>query len=252
MSTTLTTTEGMLVAILPFGVLGTLGTWYGGRMLRWGCGLLWTRYRKLDSQRPFLKAPKAMRSSVSGQREYSWLKRPAYSLRGPSSPYRSLYKSSAEYRRSVWIVKWSRNALASDDRLEGVDIGERILRASIEGDAEWLNVFLLVIIEDTFGKEPRSCLRPEGLVAATVPAISINVDWFMGPVLRWGDVKEPRLGHLRMEGAFTLAEPRLDWGTMAGVHLLVWLGMLSILGKVICSYFLDILAMLARMSSTSA
>ncbi|CAL8152866.1 unnamed protein product [Prunus armeniaca] len=35
-----------------------------------------------------------------------------------------------------------------------------------------------------------------------------------------------------MEGAFTLAEPRLDWGTMAGVHRLIWLGMLSILGKV--------------------
>ncbi|CAL2255796.1 unnamed protein product [Prunus armeniaca] len=35
-----------------------------------------------------------------------------------------------------------------------------------------------------------------------------------------------------MEGAFTLAEPILDWGTIAGVHRLIWLGMLSILGKV--------------------
>ncbi|CAL2256860.1 unnamed protein product [Prunus armeniaca] len=65
-----------------------------------------------------------------------------------------------------------------------------------------------------------------------VSAISVDLHRFMGPVLRWGDVKEPRLRCLRMEGVFTLAEPRLDWGTMTGVHLLVWLGMLSILGKV--------------------
>ncbi|CAL2270993.1 unnamed protein product [Prunus armeniaca] len=35
MSTTLATAEGMLVVILPFGVLGT---WCGGKMLRWGWG----------------------------------------------------------------------------------------------------------------------------------------------------------------------------------------------------------------------
>ncbi|CAL2278084.1 unnamed protein product [Prunus armeniaca] len=49
----------------------------------------------------------------------------------------------------------------------------------------------------------------------------------MGLILRQGDVKEPRLGCFQMERAFTLAEPRLDWGTMAGVHRLVWLGICS-------------------------
>ena len=34
-----------------------------------------------------------------------------------------------------------------------------------------------------------------------------------------------------MEGAFTLAGPRLDWGTMVGVLWLVWLGMLTFPGK---------------------
>ena len=36
MSATFVIAEGMLVAILPFWLLGTLGTWGGGRMLRWG------------------------------------------------------------------------------------------------------------------------------------------------------------------------------------------------------------------------
>ncbi|CAL2238072.1 unnamed protein product [Prunus armeniaca] len=53
----------------------------------------------------------------------------------------------------------------------------------------------------------------------------------MRPVPRRGDVKEPRLGRLRMEGAFTLAGPRLDWGTMVRRHRLVWLGTLRFLGK---------------------
>ncbi|CAL2231621.1 unnamed protein product [Prunus armeniaca] len=35
-----------------------------------------------------------------------------------------------------------------------------------------------------------------------------------------------------MKRVFTVAEPKLDWGTMAEVHPLVWLGMLSILSKV--------------------
>ncbi|CAL2276243.1 unnamed protein product [Prunus armeniaca] len=34
-----------------------------------------------------------------------------------------------------------------------------------------------------------------------------------------------------MEGAFTLARPRLDWDTMVGVLRLVWLGMLRFPGK---------------------
>ncbi|CAL9019278.1 unnamed protein product [Prunus brigantina] len=102
------TTDCMLVAILPFGVLGILATWGGSRLLRRGRGgcrsssayvfqlLLCTRYRKLDSRRPLLKAPKAARSSLSGQREYSWLNLAAYSRRGSSSPCLSMYRSSAE------------------------------------------------------------------------------------------------------------------------------------------------------------
>ncbi|CAL2229510.1 unnamed protein product [Prunus armeniaca] len=54
----------------------------------------------------------------------------------------------------------------------------------------------------------------------------------MRPVLWWGDLKVPRLGCLWMEGTFTLAEPRLDQGTMARVYWLVWLGMPNILAKV--------------------
>ncbi|CAL8161490.1 unnamed protein product [Prunus armeniaca] len=59
-------------------------------------------------------------------------------------------------------------AMASEGRSEEMDMGERILRASVEGDTEWLNVLLLVVIEDTFGKGPKSWLRPEGLVAAVL------------------------------------------------------------------------------------
>ncbi|CAL8152867.1 unnamed protein product [Prunus armeniaca] len=47
-------------------------------------------------------------------------------------------------------------------------MSERILRASVEGDAEWLDFLLLVVIEDTLSKGPRSWLRPEGLVAAVL------------------------------------------------------------------------------------
>ncbi|CAL2247004.1 unnamed protein product [Prunus armeniaca] len=53
----------------------------------------------------------------------------------------------------------------------------------------------------------------------------------LGPVPRRGDAKEPRLGLLRMERAFTLAGPRLDWDTVVGVLRLVWLGTLRFPGK---------------------
>ncbi|CAL2270994.1 unnamed protein product [Prunus armeniaca] len=87
-----------------------------------------------------------------------------------------MYKSSVEYMRSVWIMKWSRKgraaeggreeeahafvteALATEDRLEGVNMGERILRASVEGDTKRLNVLLLVVIKDAFGKGSSSWL----------------------------------------------------------------------------------------------
>ncbi|CAL8112661.1 unnamed protein product [Prunus armeniaca] len=50
-------------------------------------------------------------------------------------------------------------------------VGERILRASLEGDAKWLDVLLLVIIKNAFGKGPRSWLCPEGLVVALLLAL---------------------------------------------------------------------------------
>ena len=52
-------------------------------------------------------------------------------------------------------------------------MGEKILCASVEGDTEWLNVLLLVVIEDTFGKRLRSWLRPEGLLAT--PLLTLQV-----------------------------------------------------------------------------
>ncbi|CAL8168946.1 unnamed protein product [Prunus armeniaca] len=54
----------------------------------------------------------------------------------------------------------------------------------------------------------------------------------MGPVLRWSDVKESRLSCLWVKRAFTLAEPRLDWGAVVRGHGLVRLDMLNILGNV--------------------
>ncbi|CAL8094226.1 unnamed protein product [Prunus armeniaca] len=59
----------------------------------------------------------------------------------------------------VFVTK----ARASEGKLERVDIGERIIRASVEGNTEWLNVLLLVVIEDTFSKGPESWLRPRGV-----------------------------------------------------------------------------------------
>ncbi|CAL2247841.1 unnamed protein product [Prunus armeniaca] len=53
----------------------------------------------------------------------------------------------------------------------------------------------------------------------------------MVPVPRRGDAEKPRLGRLWMEGAFTLAGPRLDWDTVVGVLRLVWLGTLRFPGK---------------------
>ncbi|CAL8134032.1 unnamed protein product [Prunus armeniaca] len=103
----------------------------------------------------------------SMHRKYSWLKRAAYSRRGSSSPYRSIYKSSAEYKLSVWIMKWSSKSsttegrrekethtfvievLASEGGLKRVDMGEGILLARVEGNVE-------------------AWLRPEGLMAVAL------------------------------------------------------------------------------------
>ncbi|CAL8133922.1 unnamed protein product [Prunus armeniaca] len=53
----------------------------------------------------------------------------------------------------------------------------------------------------------------------------------MGPIPRWGDVKELRLSCRWVKRAFTLVEPRLDRGVVVRRHWLVWLGEFNILGK---------------------
>ncbi|CAL9024432.1 unnamed protein product, partial [Prunus brigantina] len=77
--------------------------------------------------------------------------------------------------------------------------------------------------------KPREWVSPNG--PRCDPSIPVDLGWFMGSVPRRGDAEESRLGRLRMEGAFTLAGPKLDWGTMVGVFWLVRLGMLRFLGK---------------------
>ncbi|CAL9019061.1 unnamed protein product [Prunus brigantina] len=52
------------------------------------------------------------------------------------------------------------------------------------------------------------------MVQETVPAILVDLHQFMGPILRWGDVKEQQLSCLWVKRAFTLAEPRLDRGAI--------------------------------------
>ncbi|CAL2257603.1 unnamed protein product [Prunus armeniaca] len=52
-------------------------------------------------------------------------------------------------------------------------VGDRILNADVEGDAEWLDVLLLVVIKDAFGKGPKSSLCPEGLVVALLFALQM-------------------------------------------------------------------------------
>ncbi|CAL8990439.1 unnamed protein product [Prunus brigantina] len=79
-----------------------------------------------------------------------------------------MYKSFAEYRRSVWIMKWSRKG-----RLERMYVGKRILCASVEGDVEWLYVSLLVVIEDAIGKGPRLWFCPKGLVAELLLTLQV-------------------------------------------------------------------------------
>ena len=70
-------------------------------------------------------------------------------------------------------------------------------------------------------------------VQDTVPAIPVDLCWFMRPVPWWGDAEKPRLGRFRMEGAFTLAGPRLGWDIVVGVLRLVWLCTLRYLGRAV-------------------
>ncbi|KAM0963642.1 hypothetical protein ACFX2A_023100 [Malus domestica] len=53
-------------------------------------------YLKKQSRRPAVKALKAVLSSTSAQREYLWLKRPAYFRSDSSGFWQIVYKSSTE------------------------------------------------------------------------------------------------------------------------------------------------------------
>ncbi|CAL9012741.1 unnamed protein product [Prunus brigantina] len=95
-------------------------------------------------------------------------------------------------------------------------MGERILHASVEGSTERLNVLLLVIIEDTFGKGPRAWLRPEGLMAAMLLTL-----------------KTSNLLEKKPHGWVDMREKAVTWSTPDEDHQLVRLGVLNILGKVL-------------------
>ncbi|KAL6269878.1 hypothetical protein ACE6H2_026789 [Prunus campanulata] len=65
-------------------------------------------------------------------------------------------------------------ALASEGRLEGMDMGEGVLRACVRGNTKWLNALLLVVVEDTLSEGPRARFSPEGLVAAVLLALEAS------------------------------------------------------------------------------
>ncbi|CAL9012710.1 unnamed protein product [Prunus brigantina] len=145
MSATLVIIEGVLVAILPFGVLGILGTWGGSRVLRRGWGGL--EAIGLDHemvQEGLLQTVKY----VDGVRV---------------QPVEPIQGRSAESGREEEAHAFG--------RLERMYMGQRIFGASVEGDAEGLDVLFLVVIEDAFGKGPRSWFRPKGLVGALLLAL---------------------------------------------------------------------------------
>ncbi|CAL2264586.1 unnamed protein product [Prunus armeniaca] len=121
-------------------------------------------------------------------------------------PVKPIQGRSAEGGREDEAHAFVTKALASEGRLEGVDMGERILRASVEGDTEWLNV-LLVVIEDTFGKGPKSWLRPEGLVAAVL--LTLQMPNFLEKKPHgWGLSKVPNLLTPRCDPCAFSSDPR--------------------------------------------
>ena len=69
-------------------------------------------------------------------------------------PVEPIQGRAAEGGREEEAHAFISEAFAPKGRLEGVDVGERVLRASVESDAEWLDIFLLVVVEDTLGKGP--------------------------------------------------------------------------------------------------
>ena len=111
-------------------------------------------------------------------------------------PVEPIQGRAAEGGREKEAHAFISEALAPKGRLEGVDVGERVLRASVESDAEWLDIFLLVVVEDAFGKGPWSWFCPEGLMAAMLFA-------FQAPDL----FKEKPHGRVGMRKSFRCQRP---------------------------------------------
>ena len=86
-------------------------------------------------------------------------------------PIEPIQGRAAEGGREEEAHTFISEAFAPKGRLEGVDVGERIRRASVESDAEWLDIFLLVVVEDMLSKGPWPWFRPEGLMAAMLLAL---------------------------------------------------------------------------------
>ena len=120
-------------------------------------------------------------------------------------PVEPIQGRAAEGGREKEAHAFISEAFAPKGRLEGVDVGERVLRASVESDAEGLDIFLLVVVEDAFGKGPWSGFCPEGLMAALFFA-------FQAPDL----FEEKPHGRVGMRKSFRRQRPGggadKDWG----------------------------------------
>ncbi|CAL9021023.1 unnamed protein product [Prunus brigantina] len=76
----------------------------------------------------------------------------------------SATKGRRENEAHAFVVK----ALASEGGLKRVDMGDGILLARVEGNAERLNVLLTIVLEDAFPEGARAWFRPEELMATTL------------------------------------------------------------------------------------
>ncbi|CAL8174979.1 unnamed protein product [Prunus armeniaca] len=79
-------------------------------------------------------------------------------------PIEPVQSSATKGRREKEAHAFVAKALASEGGLKRVDMGDGILLARVEGNAERLNV-LLTIVENTFSEGVRAWFRPEGLMA---------------------------------------------------------------------------------------
>ncbi|CAL9018620.1 unnamed protein product [Prunus brigantina] len=76
-------------------------------------------------------------------------------------------------------------------RLERMYMGKRILCASVEGDAEGLD-FLLLVVRHLWVLEINGNMNGSPLTAQdTIPAIPVDLCWFIRPIPWWGDAEGP-------------------------------------------------------------